>query len=150
MKKSQKGVALIEFALVLPLLLVLTFIVTEFGRALYQYNILVKGARDAVRYLSVQNPGSGIAQSKNLVVYGSLANTGSPLAFGLALNQVKDPVWQLAGASPVINTVTVRIAGCGTSAPPCYKFVPLVGSAFGLTFGEINFADITATMRAPL
>lgn len=150
MKHKEKGVAIIEFALVLPLLLILTFITTEFGRAMYQYNTLVKAARDAARYLSVQSPGSGITQSKNLVVYGSLTNTGTPLAFGLALNQVKDPTWQLVGTSPVINTVTVRIAGCGTSAPPCYKFVPLVASAFGLTFGDINFADITATMRAPL
>ena len=35
--QRQRGVALVEFALILPLLLVLTFITTEFGRALYEY-----------------------------------------------------------------------------------------------------------------
>lgn len=141
---------MVEFALVLPLLLILTFITTELSRALYQYNTLTKSVRDAARYLSTQNPGTKITESKNLVVYGNLANTGSPLALGLALSQVKDPIWQLRGASPVINTVTVKIAGCADSEPPCYKFVPLFSSAFGVTFGDINYADISATMRGPL
>ena len=55
MKKKQNGVALVEFALVLPLLLILTFITTEFGRALYQYNTIAKSLRDASRYLSAQD-----------------------------------------------------------------------------------------------
>ena len=148
--KRQHGVAIIEFALVLPLLLLLTFITFELGRALYQYNVLVKSARDAVRYLSIQTPGEGKAASKNLMVYGNPAGTGSPLALGLALDQVKDPVWTLAGSSPVINTVTVRLAGCGDSSPPCYKFTPLISDVFGFSFAEIGIADITATMRAPL
>lgn len=150
MKHKQTGTAIVEFALILPLLLILVFITTEFSRALYQYNTLAKSVRDAARYLSNQSPGTKIAESKNLVVYGSLANTSSPLAFGLSLDQIKDPVWQLNGANPVINTVTVKIAGCATSAPPCYKFVPLMNSAFGLTFGTVNYADITATMRGAL
>ena len=148
--RDQRGVAIIEFALILPLLLLLSFITFEFGRALYQYNVLVKSARDAVRYLSMQTPGQGSAVAKNLIVYGNLAGTGTPQVVGLTLSQAKDPVWTLAGSDPVINTVTVRLAGCGDSAPPCYKSTPLISSAFGLTFADINFADITATMRAPL
>ena len=147
-KNNQKGVALVELALILPLLLLLTFITTEFGRALYQYNILTKSVRNAARYLSIQSPETKIAESKNLIVYGSLANTGSPLAFGLALNQVKAPVWE-AHTNPGVNTVTVKIAGCATSASPCYKFVPLMNSAFGVSFGIVNYADISATMRSP-
>lgn len=145
----QRGVAIIEFALILPLLLLLSFITFEFGRALYQYNVLVKSTRDSVRYLSMQTPGQGVAVSKNLLIYGSL-DEGTPQVVGLAFDQAKEPVWALKGSDPVINTVTVGLAGCGTSAPPCYKFTPLISSAFGLTFADINFADITATMRAPL
>lgn len=151
MKHRQVGVALIEFALVLPFLLLLAFITTEYGRALYQYNTLSKSVRDAVRFLSVQNPGEMTTEAKNLVVYGDVVNTGTPLAFGLSLAQVKTPTWQLSGANPVINTVTVTIAGCATSAAPnCYKFVPLFSGIFGVNFGDINYADISATMRAPL
>ena len=150
MKHRQVGVAMVEFALVLPVLLLLTFITTEYSRALFQYNTLSKSVRDAARFLSTLDPGSKTTEAKNLVVYGSIANTGSPLAFGLTTAQVKAPTWQLRGAGPVINTVTVTIAGCATSAPPCYKFVPLFSSAFGVNFADVNYADISATMRAPL
>lgn len=150
MKNKQTGTAIIEFALVLPILLILSFITIELGRALYQYNTLTKSVRDSARYLSLQSPGTKIAESKNLTVYGNLVNTGTPLAIGLATNQVKDPTWQLRGADPVINTVTITISGCANSAPPCYKFVSLFSTAFGVTFGDFDFADISATMRAPL
>jgi len=142
MKIRQRGVALVELALVIPFLLLLTFITTEFGRAMYEYNAVTKSTRDAVRYLSSKDPGTGIAQAKNLVVYGNPMGTGTPLALGLTAAQVPDPVWQLTGASPVINTVTIRITN--------YTFVPLFASVFGLNFGNITYADITATMRAPL
>lgn len=148
MRKKQSGVALVEFALVLPLLLTLSLIVTEYGRALFQYNTLAKSVRDATRYLSTQSPGTKNIEARKLVVYGKSDNT--PLAVGLTLDKVKDPVWQLEGASPVINTVTVTISGCANSPPPCYKFTPLLASVFGLNFGTISFSDISATMRGAL
>jgi hypothetical protein len=150
MRKNQRGVAIIEFALIAPLLLLLAMITIDYGRALYQYNTLTKSVRDAARYLSMQSPGSGAAVAKNLVVYGSPSGTDAPLAIGLSLDKVRDPVWQVRGSGPVINTVTVRIAGCASSAPPCYSFTPLFASAFGVAFGTVNYSDISATMRAPL
>jgi len=146
MKRTQKGVALVEFALILPLLLLLSFITTEFGRALYQYDILTKAVRDGARYLSTQIPAdpAAISRARNLVVYGNFTGTpDTPLAIGLAPSQVPDPTWQTSGTAPTINTVTVRISG--------YQFQPLFASAFGFTFapgGFITFPDITATMRS--
>ncbi len=141
---KQSGVALVEFALILPLLLLLTFITTEYSRALFQYNILTKSVRDAARYLSVYNPGdtTKFTIAKNLVVYGNPAGTGVPLVIGLTTSLVPNPVWQTAGTAPVINTVTIRVTG--------YTFRPLFASAFGVSFGNLAYADISATMRAPL
>lgn len=152
MNKKQHGVALVEFALVLPLLLLLSFTVTEYGRALYQYNTLTKSVRDAARYLSTQNPGTKITEAKNLVVYGTLKpdNNSRPLALGLSTTQVPDPVWALAGSNPVINTVTVRIGDGIKGSSASYTFVPLFASAFGVDFGNITFAPISATMRGAL
>ena len=150
MKDKQTGVALVEFALVLPLLLLLTFIVTEYGRALYQYNTLTKSVRDAARYLSIQIPGTKITEAKNLVVYGNPAGTGTPLAIGLTSAKV-EVVWNPpAGASPVINTVTVQIGKAGGTPAEQYTFTPLFASVFGVNFGNVTFAPISATMRAPL
>lgn len=142
MKTRQNGAALVEFALILPLLLLLTFITTEFGRAMYQYNTLTKSVRDAARYLSIQTPGTHMTEASNLIVYGNVAGTGAPLALGLALTNVPNPTWQAAGTNPVINTVTVQITG--------YTFNSLIPSAFGITFGSIPITPISATMRSQL
>jgi hypothetical protein len=141
-KQRQSGVALIEFALILPALLLLSFMAIDLGRAIWQYNQLTKSVRDAARYLSLQTPGTRITQARNLAVYGNLSGTGAPLVFGLTASNVPDPVWQTAGTAPVINTVTVRISG--------YTFTPIFASAFGVGFPTMTYSDITATMRSYL
>jgi hypothetical protein len=50
----ERGTALIEFALVLPLLLVLTVAAVDFGRAFFAKNMLHQAAREGVRMLAVQ------------------------------------------------------------------------------------------------
>lgn len=141
-KTRQQGVALIEFALILPFLLLLSIIAFEFGRAIWEYNSLTKSVRDAARYLSLQTPGTKITQARNLMVYGNLGGTGTPLARGLTTANVPAPTWQTAGAAPVINTVTVRITG--------YQFSSMFTSVFGVPFGTVTYSDITATMRSYL
>src|SRR4051812_5959913 len=118
MNKPQKGVALVEFALILPFLLLLSITAIELGRAIWEYNILTKSVRDAARYLSIQTPHSAaeIERARNLMVYGNRSGTGTPpLAIGLTLDNVPLTragglpgccTWQTAGSAPVINTVT--------------------------------------------
>ena len=149
MKTPQKGVALIELALILPLLLLLTFITTEFGRAMFEYNAITKSTRDAVRYLTFQTPGTRITEARNLIVYGNPGGTGNPLVRGLTLANVPAATcctWQLTGTNPVINTVTVRVTN--------YTYHSLFASVFGVAFGnangDISFSTITATMRAAI
>lgn len=142
MNKPQRGAALVEFALILPLLLILSFVTTELGRALYRYNTTAKVVRDAVRYLSVQQPGTHIEEARNIIVYGNPQGVGKPLDPELRAANVPAPSWQLAGSSPVINTVTVRVTG--------YQFRPLIGRFFGVRFDVLTFGEISATMRSPL
>ena len=52
--KSQ-GQALVEFALVLPLLLLLIIAIIDFGRALFVYSEVSNAAREAVRYGAVNS-----------------------------------------------------------------------------------------------
>ena len=54
-ERSQRGTALVEFALVLPFLLVLTVCVVDFSRAFYAKNILATSVREGVRYLAVNS-----------------------------------------------------------------------------------------------
>lgn len=48
----QRGTALLELALTLPILLTLVACVAFYGRLLYNYQVAQKASHDAVRYLS--------------------------------------------------------------------------------------------------
>jgi Flp pilus assembly protein TadG len=151
--KVQRGVAAVEFALVLIPMLLMVFGITEFGRAIYYYNSLARATRDATRYLTTQTPGSGYAAATCLAVYGQTTCGGSPLVPGLvagqvticdALNCTATHSAQQTG-SGVINMVTVTIQG--------FQFVSLANfQVFGLTIGAPNmtFGPISTTMRQAL
>jgi TadE-like protein len=83
-RSSQTGQSLVEFAMVLPLVLLVVFGITEFGRAYYQYNTLSKAIRDGARYISSHTYSSvNIANARNLVVYGQTVGGGPPVLPGL-------------------------------------------------------------------
>ena len=93
--RSERGAELVEFALVLPLLLLLCLGVIEFGRAYYTYNILTKAVRDAVRYASAEDMTSTgvissgtITNTKCLVCYGNIAGSGTTIVPSLQTSQV--------------------------------------------------------------
>jgi hypothetical protein len=140
MNQRQKGVALIEFALIVPFLLLLSITTIELGRAIWEYNTLTKSVRDAARYLSIRAPGSAteISRARNLMIYGDPDGGVDPLALGLSSTNVPDPTWQPAG--PGINTVTARISG--------YTFRPMFANVFGVSIDTMRFSDISATVRS--
>jgi Flp pilus assembly protein TadG len=159
--RSQRGVAAIELAILIVPLLLMLFGVTEYGRAIYQYNTLAKSVRDATRYLStvdagdkpdIVNGGSSVyANAKCLAVHGNYNCSGNPLVPGLTTAMVSicdasncpDHNGQGAG-SVTVNLVTVTIQG--------YVFYPLPFnlSYYGETVGlpsTITFDPIRNTMR---
>lgn len=147
----QQGVALIEFALTLGVLLTMVFGITEFGRAIYEYDTLAKAARDATRHLSTKAPGDAvaIADATCLAVYGNPSCSGTPLAPGLttAMVSVCDaascaPTHQAQGSAPVINLVTLTIGG--PNQP--YTF----HSAVPFVVPDIPFGAISVTMKQVL
>jgi Flp pilus assembly protein TadG len=54
-QSRERGTALIEFTLVLPLLLVLTVAAVDFGRAFFIKNMLHQASREGVRLLAVSS-----------------------------------------------------------------------------------------------
>jgi Flp pilus assembly protein TadG len=130
-------------------LLVLTFGVTEYGRAIYTYNTIDKAARDAARYLMAPTPGTlnPHAIASNMVVYGNAEGTGTPLAPGLTTSMVSicdatscsGTHSGIATGSGVVNLVTVSITG--------YVYTSIVTYVAPAT---INFNNISVTMRSSL
>lgn len=64
--RDTRGQSLVEFALILPMMLVVMFMVTEFGRALYTYNVLATAARAAARAAVVSGSGSYVANGEKV------------------------------------------------------------------------------------
>ena len=62
---SERGAAMVEFAIIAPLLLLLVFGIIEFGRAYNAQNSLTHAAREGAReYAITQDPVAGEATAK--------------------------------------------------------------------------------------
>lgn len=114
-KRNERGIALAELAIVLPVFVLLFTAITEFGRYFYTYSTLAKAERVAARYLATAKISSfEDGKAKNLVVYGNTAGTGSPLLPGLRTDNVIITKRSASGAvqsTGVPQTVTVEITG---------------------------------------
>ena len=62
--RNRRGNAVVEFALIFPLLLVILFGITEFGRAWMTMNVLNTAAREAARLAVVTGPDVPAATAK--------------------------------------------------------------------------------------
>ncbi|POA29678.1 MULTISPECIES: TadE/TadG family type IV pilus assembly protein [unclassified Pseudomonas] len=121
--QGQQGMALVEFTIVLPLMLLLLLALGEFGRMLFQYNTLLQASRDAGRYVASQAWNSTLGtvslsstlqtQTKNVAVYGVPANTGTPVVSGLTTGNV---AVSAVGTDHVQVTIT-------------YTFCPVIGAS---------------------
>jgi Flp pilus assembly protein TadG len=143
--RKQRGIAMTEFAIVLPILLILTMASAEFGRGFVQYNALTKSVRDASRYVAakavkgstgvVQINATVTTQTRNLVTYGNIAGTGTPL---------------LPGLTPGNVTVVPGPPG-SVIVSAAYTYVPIFASLPLFQFGSIGTSrtlSAAVTMRA--
>ncbi|HEY0764115.1 MAG TPA: TadE family protein [Pyrinomonadaceae bacterium] len=107
-RRDERGLQLVETAIVIPIFLMLFGATAEFGRYFYEYTTLAKASRAGSRYLATAVVGgTEDAVAKNIVVYGNTTGTGSPLLTGLTTSNV---VITRQGGTPVLpQTVTVSI-----------------------------------------
>jgi Flp pilus assembly protein TadG len=80
-RKAQRGTALIEFTLVLPMLLVMTVAAVDFGRAFFVKNVVSQAAREGVRLRAVTSSAdSAMVRDRVLQVANAANVTISQLA----------------------------------------------------------------------
>ena len=108
--RNERGIQLVEVAIVVPIFLMLFGATAEFGRYFYEYTTLAKASRGGVRYLATNTVTAGNDTiAKNIVVYGNPAGTGSPILTNLDTSQV---VITRQGGSPILpQKVTIQISG---------------------------------------
>jgi Flp pilus assembly protein TadG len=122
-RSQESGQSLLEFAMALPILLLLAIGTIEFGRAYYQYNTLSKAVRQAARYMSMHAYTSAertIAQ--RMAIYGNAAGTGSPCLPGLTTSNI---------------VITPRNGGTTLAVPPEWVKVSVTGYTFQSMFPKI-------------
>ena len=79
MLKSEKGTALLETALTLPLLLAVAVGIFEFGRAYQTWQVLTNAAREGARVAVLPNSSAAVAttRAKAYMTAGQLANAAT-------------------------------------------------------------------------
>jgi hypothetical protein len=140
----QRGVALVETAICLPVLLFLMLAAGDLTNALVQHNTLTKAVRDGARYAAgvaldhsvkvFDVTPSIVSDTQSLVVFGDTSGSGTPILPNLALGDVT--VTDVGG-----EIVEVRAA---------YAYTGIIGSvlpAFG--FGsDLSLAlNLEASVR---
>lgn len=130
----QHGLAATEFAVILPVMLLLMLGTAELGRAFYLNNVLTKAARDGARYLATHaiDGTTGVIDitteletaTKNLVIYGD-TKTGTPL---------------LENFTPADVTITPLVDAVHVQLSAVYNFTPIFSRipTFGLGSGDIQ------------
>ncbi len=146
--QAQRGVAMVEFTIALPLLLLLLLAIGEFGRMLYHYNNLLQANRDAVRYLAGEAWNGTLGQvvidpvreaiTKNLAVYGvPVPQPGNEVVPGLTTGDVT------VGAVGS-DHVQVSIS---------YEFQPVIGNSLPALIGDaipLNISLVATTVMRGL
>lgn len=109
-RKDERGVQLVEAAIVVPIFLILFAATAEFGRYFYEYTTLAKAAQAGARFLSstTVEPIED-TKAKNLVVYGNTAGSGTPILPGLSTTQVT--IMREGPIAVIPETVTIKIVG---------------------------------------
>lgn len=105
-RRDERGVQLVEIALVVPILMLLFGAVAEFGRYFYEYSTAAKASRVGARYLAAKcaNNGNYQTTAKNIIVYGNAAGTGSPVLPGLTTANVQiQYTGQVAGVPELVK-----------------------------------------------
>lgn len=120
--KKQRGLAAIEFAIVVPVMLFLMLATAEFGRVFYHYNTLTKAVQTGARYAS--KPLMTTNKLTDLTINGFKEDIQNFVAYG---NENGTGIAVLDGLTDTNVTVTSNIANktITIEAQYTYNFVVL-------------------------
>jgi Flp pilus assembly protein TadG len=113
-RATNRGQSVIEFALVLPILLLVVFGITEFGRALLTVNILNAAAREGARVAAISGDSTSAVSSVVAVLQaGRVKNWAISVAgpdASRAITVTVDTQFNVLSAKvlPMRGTITLR------------------------------------------
>jgi Flp pilus assembly protein TadG len=145
---QQRGLAMVEFTLTAPLLLLLLFGTAEFSHFMIQYSTLSDAVRNATRYVAgaalagdsgVLVQGGAwdtlVSQGQNLAVYGNVAGAGTALLPSLTAAQI---------------TMTEDTTNNNISVTAAYPYQSLWGAAMPDFMGGSIATNLTLTISTTM
>jgi Flp pilus assembly protein TadG len=135
---GEDAAQLVEFALVLPMLLLVVLGIAEFGFIFQRYEVVTNAAREGARMavLPGYTNADVIARVRTYVTQGRVTTT--PTNPNIAITNVTIPV---GAGLPAINAKRVVVTYTHT-----YTFLPNIGAWFGATYTTIPLTAV-AEMR---
>jgi len=107
--KTQRGAAMVEFAMIALVFFMILFGIIEFGRLLFTYNTLVEATRRGARVAAVcPVSADGIAQVQRVTTFKNGDGTGAPL-LGLATTDIKVSYFGINSSDNTLQQISTPI-----------------------------------------
>jgi hypothetical protein len=104
-QRNQIGQSAVEFALVLPILVLILMGIFDFGRAFYAYSVVANAARDGAR--------------------AGVIRTASDASVRSSVRQIWVGLDALPDSAIVITPATTRVSGGTIGVQVTYQFIPI-------------------------
>jgi Flp pilus assembly protein TadG len=136
--RHERGTAMLEVALTLPLVLLISVSIFEFGRLYQTWEVMTNAAREGARVAILPNPSPGGPEA---VVRGYLRDGGLKYDSSVAVSVTPTTIDMGAAGSASASTVTVNYP---------FTFIMLQPVARLVVAGSMTGAPITMTVSAEM
>lgn len=148
LRKARSGASMVEFALCLPIFVLLLLGVAEVGRAILHYHIINKGLRDSTRYLGrvpVTCPAVGTAagsvdNAANAATATNLAMTGTLNGGSNLIDYWTDPATITIEVDCLDNSAGANL--CGTEACAGNSILAVVRMRADVVYQDLGFLSL--------
>jgi Flp pilus assembly protein TadG len=129
--RNDEGVALVEFAILLPMLVLVFAVIIEGGRLMWSYQSAAAGVRDAARYLARVAPSNICTSGGSVAGYTAMletivrTRTGGAAIFptGITINSVTPGL--ICDVSGTYRISPTPVATVSASLTVTFPFAPL-------------------------
>jgi Flp pilus assembly protein TadG len=140
-KPKQHGQTLVEFALILPIFILLAVVIFDFGRAVYYYNAIHNAAREGARF-GVINPNDE----------AGMINAAEKYAIGLGIDNLDvSAYWassEFVGTSETF-AVTVTVNYCFVPVTPLVEMFITEDCSCGCNHMRLTSEAVMRTEAKP-
>lgn len=132
-RRDDHGAAVVEFALVVPVLFLIIFAVIDFGRALWTLNVISSGVREGARAAAVEpDVTTAVATAKSKTV----AYINGILGTSLTTSDVVVPAINQTSGAADFGLIKVSLSVGGSAG---FAFQPVTPFATNMGLGNIRF-----------